>query len=176
MTAFPRILALSFLFLSPLAGATVIKGMVISVEDGDTITVITPSQPKQHVRLAHVDAPEISHKDQPGQPFGTRSHLSLASMCFGRQVTIDIQSTDQYGRSVGEVWCGSGSDAVNVNREQVARGYAWVYRRYNRDPSYLKLEENARQQRLGLWADSGPVAPWEFRAAGKKKFAAGSLY
>jgi len=35
--------------------------------------------------------------------------------------------------------------------------------RYLRDRSLLDLEHDARQRRLGLWADAHPVAPWVWR-------------
>ena len=63
------------------------------------------------------------------------------------------------------------ADGVNVNRQQVADGYAWVYSQYARkllnsfDLGRLRVAEaTARTKRLGLWADTQPVAPWEYRS------------
>lgn len=54
-------------------------------------------------------------------------------------------------------------DGVDVGEEQVRRGMAWVYRTYSKDPQLLRLEADAREARLGLWADATPVPPWEWR-------------
>lgn len=47
----------------------------------------------------------------------------------------------------------------------VARGGAWVYRRYYKGIDYLKLEANAKSNELGLWHTSEYqiIAPWEWR-------------
>ncbi|WP_436308568.1 thermonuclease family protein [Variovorax sp. LjRoot130] len=66
-----------------------------------------------------------------------------------------------YGRTVADVKC-RGED---VGRHQVAGGRAWVYKRYatRDDGALFKMQYGARWQRLGLWADAEPVAPWEWR-------------
>jgi micrococcal nuclease len=63
-------------------------------------------------------------------------------------------------RSPESFWTGK-----NVNREQVRRGYAWVYRQYSSDPVLLRLEGEARQAKTGLWSDEAPVPPWQWRKA-----------
>jgi endonuclease YncB( thermonuclease family) len=51
----------------------------------------------------------------------------------------------------------------------VRRGAAWVFRRYSRDPSLLRLEGEARAARRGLWAlpEAERAPPWEWRAANR---------
>lgn len=105
------------------------------------------------IRLANIDAPEKA------QAFGERSKQSLSELCFGRDATYDVVDHDRYGRTVAIVTC----EGVNANREQVARGMAWVYARYNKDPALSGLELRAKQGKLGLWRDGAPMAPWLFR-------------
>jgi endonuclease YncB( thermonuclease family) len=61
------------------------------------------------------------------------------------------------------------TDALNVNAEMVRQGAAWVYRKYNRDPSLLLLEREARSARRGLWAlpETERTPPWEWRPAAR---------
>jgi len=40
---------------------------------------------------------------------------------------------------------------------------AWVYDRYVKDKSLYALQDEARALRVGLWVDSEPVKPWEYR-------------
>ncbi len=111
------------------------------------------SNQKVKVRLANIDAPE---KDQP---FGKQSRDSLLEMVGKRQVRVDSQAVDQYGRVVGLVYV----DGRSVNQEQVRRGMAWEYSHYHSDKTYLRLQNEARQARRGLWAQASPQAPWQWR-------------
>ncbi|MES2900312.1 MAG: thermonuclease family protein [Pseudomonadota bacterium] len=129
---------------------------VISVADGDTLTVLRDRTPFK-IRLANIDAPEKA------QPFGTRSRLSLAELCYGKDASYTVQSLDRYKRAIAVVTC----DGVEANRQQVARGMAWVYVRYNADRSLPVVEGQARQAGRGLWREDSAVAPWEFRRAKK---------
>ena len=67
---------------------------------------------------------------------------------------------DRYRRTLGWVVCNN----VEANGEQVRRGMAWVYVQYAPAGSPLyDLQAQARAARRGLWADSHPVPPWEWR-------------
>ncbi len=68
-------------------------------------------------------------------------------------------TVDRYGRIVGRVYVGD----IDVNRELVAEGFAWVYRKYSNDAELLRLEAEAKQKGLGLWAKPNPIPPWEWR-------------
>ncbi len=80
-------------------------------------------------------------------------------MVFGKLVSVNKETTDKYGRSVGTVFIG----VLDVNKNQVARGMAWVYRKYAHDTSLFQIEETAKQSKVGLWADPKPSPPWEYR-------------
>ncbi len=66
---------------------------------------------------------------------------------------------DRYGRQVGKVQVGS----RYVNAEMVRQGLAWRYVQYDKKNDFGGLEDDARKQRRGLWADAHPVAPWDWR-------------
>jgi endonuclease YncB( thermonuclease family) len=81
---------------------------------------------------------------------------------MGRQVSAEIVDTDQYQRAVAVIRYG-GRD---INREMAAEGMAWAYRQYLQGPyasEYIGAESRARSRRAGLWRDSNPMPPWEFR-------------
>lgn len=127
--------------------------LVVGITDGDTIKVRCGEEPVQAVRLAQVDAPE------KGQAFGLRSKQHLADLCHVRLAEVRRQTTDRYGRMVARVSC-AGKDA---SAELVKAGMAWAYLEYLTDPAIKDLERQARDRARGLWADSAPVAPWEWR-------------
>lgn len=135
------------------ANAQTLEGRVIGISDGDTITVLDSGKRQHKIRLAEIDAPE-SH-----QAFGSVSRQALSDMIFGKNVRVDVQTTDRYGREVGRIYLGD----LDVNAEQVKTGMAWVYTQYAKDPALKPLEQAARQSRAGLWADANPTPPWEFR-------------
>jgi len=145
--------------------ADTITGKVVSVADGDTLTILDSARAQHKVRLAQIDAPETGHgKNKPAQPFGNDSKQSLAELTFGKTVTASCGDTDRYGRSV----CGITVDGLDVNREQVRRGMAWVYRRYAHDKTLFQVEEEAQSAKRGLWRVPGAVPPWEWRKQGRK--------
>ncbi|BED98258.1 hypothetical protein Ef18B233LT_44340 (plasmid) [Escherichia fergusonii] len=52
---------------------------------------------------------------------------------------------------------------MNVNQFMVQAGAVWVYEQYNTDPVLPVLQNEARQQKRGLWSDADPVPPWIWR-------------
>ena len=84
------LLSLIFLFHSLFSAE--IKGKVIAVADGDTITVLDEmDQGKFKIRLDKIDAPEKK------QAFGSKSKQFLSSLIFGKQVSIRYRAVDRYG-------------------------------------------------------------------------------
>ena len=152
-------LALLLLLAAQSALAAEIAGRVVGIADGDTLTVLDGDRRQVRVRLAEIDTPES------GQPYGDRARQALSDLAFGKAVRIVVVDTDRYGRTVGRVHEG----AVDVNAEMVRRGAAWVFRRYSRDPALLRLEDEARSARRGLWAlpEAERAPPWEWRAANR---------
>lgn len=132
------------------------EGLVVSVHDGDTLTVLVAKQ-QIKVRLAEIDAPELR------QPFGHRSRQSLVDLCFHATAKVEQIARDRYGRSVGKVECGG----MDASAHQVALGLAWVYDRYSKPTSPLySLQDAAKAAGRGLWADNDPAPPWEWRKGG----------
>lgn len=154
---------LATLLLATSLHAAEYQGKVVGVADGDTITVLDASKTQHKVRLAGIDAPEKK------QPFANRSRISLALMVYQREVTIQTDKTDRYGREIGKVI----HNGADICLEQVRRGMAWWYRdyRYEQSPEdrvlYEAAEDAAKAAMVGLWHDKEPVAPWEWRKRAK---------
>ncbi len=150
------VVALCAVFLLPLLGFTEeYKGRVVGVTDGDTLTLLVDGKRQVKIRLAEIDAPE------GGQPYGNRSKQELSALTFDKEARVRVQDTDRYGRTVGRVFVGS----VDVSAEMVRGGAAWVFRKYVKDASLFKLEEEARRDKRGLWSlpESERIPPWEWR-------------
>jgi len=140
-----------WLLLIPLLTGCASK--VVAIHDGDTLTVLR-DQEQIKVRLSEIDAPET------GQAFGNRSKQSLAEICFNKPARLEVKGEDRYGRTLARVHC----DGVDANAEQVRQGLAWVYRKYApKDSPLYAVEEEAKAAKRGLWADTEPMPPWEWR-------------
>jgi endonuclease YncB( thermonuclease family) len=152
------IFCIGFIANARIAFSEILTGIVMSVHDGDTITLQSESSIKK-IRLAGIDAPEIK------QPHGIESRDALRQEIMARTVTIDTNKKDKYGRSVGKVLLNN----EDINLKQVRRGLAWVYTDYIKELSaedrelYKSAEKAANDEHIGLWQDEQPVAPWKYR-------------
>ena len=125
-------------------------GKVVSVHDGDTVTVRTDDGQTLKVRLQGIDTPELK------QAFGSRSRDDLSALVKGKPVTLVEHGRDKYGRTLANVLV----DGVDANARQVATGMAWHYSRFDKSPALARAQEADRAARTGLWGDAAPVAPW----------------
>ena len=122
------------------------------VVDGDTVHVFYQDEVYK-IRLTEIDAPERD------QPYGSNSTEYLKSLLKEGMVDVDISGTDRYGRKLGRLyWQG-----MDINRELVSAGYAWVYDQYVTDNSFYENQSKARNSKKGLWEDQNPLEPWNWR-------------
>ncbi len=160
-TSLKRFLA-TFVIILTLSSVQAIEwsGECVRVADGDTITVMYHDLPLK-IRLYGIDAPER------GQDFGRRSKQFLADMVLHRTVRVQFMGFDHYNRVIGVVSIGD----QNVNQAMVENGMAWVFKKYCNDPyltAWLALEDEARENAVGLWAHASPLPPWDHRQEKRK--------
>ncbi len=152
------------LLVSTAISAGILEGRVIAVTDGDTIKVLDASHVQHVIRLSGIDAPEKK------MPFGQRSKQNLSDLVLDKQVAVESEKIDRYGRIVGKVHV----FGLDANLAQIHAGMAWHYKHYQREQSaadrqsYSVAEDVARSSRLGLWSDVEPAPPWDWRVAQRK--------
>ncbi len=119
---------------------------VARVIDGDTIELVDG----RRVRYIGINTPE---RDQPYYKEATDSNRQLVA---GKQIQLefDVDTFDQYGRTLAYVWV----DGLLANLEIVRRGFANVYTvppnvRY--EANFRAAEQDARKASRGLWAGAG---------------------
>lgn len=127
-----------------------LSGKVVSIHDGDTITILQGKQ-QIKVRLFGIDAPELE------QPYGKKSKQFLANLIAGEVVEVEPKGKDRYKRTLGIIYF-KGQD---INAQMVLNGYAWAYVKYSR--IYVDQEKTARENKRGLWQSSNPTPPWQWR-------------
>jgi len=152
---------LPVLFLNQAFVRNTISGKVVSVADGDTITVLDSNNTQHKIRIYGVDCPE-NHQD-----YGQKAKQFTSEMVFGKTVEVKVMDTDRYGRTVGIV----NVDGKCLNEELVKNGMAWFYSQYCK-PSFCsqwnQYQEEARSRKIGLWSMQNPIPPWEFRRGSSK--------
>lgn len=130
----------------------VLAAVVTKINDGDSIEVKLDSGPAR-VRMSAIDTPEYD------QPYGAKSSAAMKALLpVGSSVELEVVTQDQFNRLVATVWLIADGKRVNINETMLRDGHAWAYRRYMREAKFCDLEAQAREKKLGLWAQ--PVSEW----------------
>ena len=130
-----------------------LSAKVVGVKDGDTYVILI-DKTQITIRLEHVDCPEKK------QAYGQVAKQFGSNFCFGKMVKVLWKgSKDRNGRWIAEIYL---LDKC-LNKELVRNGLAWHFKKYSKSLVYSNLELEARKNKLGLWKDISPIAPWEWR-------------
>lgn len=135
----------------PVGGPPVrFRGPVVSVSDGDTLSVRTPAGTVEKVRMIGIDTPEVYGGTECGGP---EASAAMKAMARGT-VTVTADSTqkrrDRYGRLLGYIDKGRRDLGLVMVRRGFASAYPYdgPFRRYG---AYRKAERRARSTGLGSW-------------------------
>ena len=132
------------------------EGEVIQVTDGDTFDCMYNGE-EVTIRLYGVDAPESD------QPYGDEAENWLRNQIGNAIVDIEKVEEGYYGRTIAIVEL----NGKNINGALVKNGLAWVSDRYcDRETlcdRWREYQPQARENDIGLWSQSNPMPPWEFR-------------
>ena len=125
------------------------------IKNGDTFTVFVDGGKEVTIQLADIDAPE------GGQAYGKEAKDMLFMSTDHYQVRIIPHGRDSFDRLLGTVFINNGN--TNLNELMVKKGAAWHYNEFSTDTCMARLQQEAREKSLGLWADPNPIPPWEYR-------------
>lgn len=145
----------------------VVWGTVMSVTDGDTITVGLNGQ-NYPLRFIGVDTPETKHPSKPVEFMGKEASDFTTNELNGKKIWLekDVSELDKYNRLLRYVWLVDPSDITNptyedvrdktINGILVREGYAKAVT-YPPDVKYQeyfnKIQQEAEQNKKGLWQD-----------------------
>ncbi len=149
---FVRAVALSATLLAPDTYVRTFTGRVLSVHDGDTLTVQTGTTVVR-IRLVGIDCPE------QGQAWGADARRFTSSLVLNRNVTVEGSGTDRFDRLLARVLV----ERTDLNLAIVKAGLAWQYDERRGDRAIAAAEEDARRASRGLWSDRNPQPPWRWR-------------
>jgi endonuclease YncB( thermonuclease family) len=119
------------------------------VIDGDTVIL----DDGRRIRYLGINAPEINHKNQQGQPYAFVAKRFNRKLVTGRRIRLEFgpKKKDRYGRVLAYLFL---ADGTFVNRELLARGYGYFYPtaipgKY--DHLLLKTQRTAMAAGIGIW-------------------------
>jgi len=135
------------------SGTSVLTGIVTRIVDGDSIVVKSDDGVDQQVHLEGIDAPEVK------QSSGDEATKALAGLIKGKKVEVKWKKKDDFQRILGQVYL----ESVHVNLKMIDKGLAWHFSRYYKSDDFAEAEKKAKSSKLGLWSESSPTAPWEYR-------------
>jgi endonuclease YncB( thermonuclease family) len=140
----------------------IVELQVVGIMDGDTLVISNTANQHLRIRIQGIDAPEA------GQSYSLTAKENLAQLLKDKLVTVEFDprgKPDGEGRIVAKVYL----EGYDVGLEQLKAGLAWYCKEYKKELSesdrytYAEAEKTARGSRLGLWRESSPQTPWEFR-------------
>jgi micrococcal nuclease len=123
------------------------------IPDGDTVFVKGGKYDGKALRLKGIDAPERA------QAFSKKSRSALVKKIGKVQFKVLVHESDKYDRFLATLYVGG----RNINKEMVMEGWAWAYRYKGITELYEEEMKKAQREKLGLWKDANPMAPWDFR-------------
>lgn len=133
-------------------GVTVERGKVAAVTDGDTFKLKTTNR-VLWIKIAGIDAPD------PGQSGAGEARNALISLIQNEHVSIKAVGRDCKGQWLADVFL----QGRNIGSSMVAQGQAWVSGERVSDLGVYQLQTNAKSKKLGLWGQTNPIPPWQWR-------------
>ena len=168
----------AFALVSCSAIAGTLSGRVVAISNGDAITVLDARKKEHKVRIAGINAP------QKAQPYGDRSRKHLSELVYDKAVDVEWRKYDRYGRIVGKIMMAAPNSCpasrrdcprtLDVGLAQIGAGLAWHFAPNGEEQTpqaravYSFSEQVARGKRVGLWADTAPIPPWQWRSDHKQ--------
>jgi len=139
-----------------LLSEVVFSGKVVAVTSGDTLEVKSDGEIRK-VHLESIDAPE------DGQAYSEAAREFLSKLVLGKSVTVQARMYDWSGEkvSLGLVVMGE----TDLSAKMIEAGLAWYCDKPLSNRVLRTSELEAKSGKKGLWQDSNPVPPWQFRGA-----------
>ena len=140
-----------------LASAVTLQAKVVQIQSGNTLVVTNTNRPLR-IRLKGIVPPEV------GQPFSDAAREHLQALVFEKAVTVEYSHLAE-GYLEAKLFL----NGVDIASQMLRDGVAWYdhsadYQLTQSDRElYERCEQAARAEKRGLWQETSPVAPWEFR-------------
>jgi len=130
-----------------------IKGQVIQIIDGNTLTIKSAENESYKIVLFGIDCPEL------GQKYGDKAKKCLEQLMMKKNVTVQILGKDRQGNYMGIV---TTEKSLDPRIQLLEEGLAWTS---ESEPAadLESFKSVAQQKGKGLWKEKEPTPPWVFR-------------
>jgi len=135
------------------------RAEVVGHVDGDTVRVRITNPPEglepvETIRMIGVDTPETVHPRREVEFFGKEASAFTRDRLFGKPVLLafDWDLRDRYGRLLAYIYT-PGGECHNAALIREGYGHAYTIFSFQFMDEFRALEQQARQEKRGLWAD-----------------------
>ncbi len=152
------LIAIALTLMGTAASADTLTGRVIDIADGDTLTLLVGRQPYK-IQIVAIDAPERY------QTWGDQSRTNLSRLTLNRTAVANCSRLERLDHQACQVTVND----IDIGLQQIREGMAWWLRQdahaqsTDDQSAYESSELMAKMRRMGLWGETNPVPPWEFR-------------
>lgn len=129
------------------------KGIVVAVQDGNTLEIAIENNEKYRIVLQGIDCPELN------QDYGATAKKILARLVLHKEVTFRVYGKDRNRNYIAFVLLKGETD---IRIDLLQAGLAWTAEK-NPLPELEIHRNQAAVKRKGLWKQDAPVPPWIFR-------------
>lgn len=134
----------------------VVDGDTLQLESGERLRLIGIDTPEMHEsKKLYRDSRRTNQDKETIKELGRRAYEFTKGLVGGKRVRLefDIEKHDRYGRLLAYVYL---KDGTFVNAEIVKLGFSslmTIAPNVKYEGLFLKLYQQARENRLGLWAE-----------------------
>ncbi len=127
------------------------KATVVYVEDGNSLFLRFNDGIEYKTNLVGVDAP--FQEGVIDKCFFQESKDYFRSLVLHKEVTVEWDSGDKISGGMKKLLVYISLDNQDINSKIITGGYGWVPGKFpaDRKKKYLKLQEEAKKNKRGLW-------------------------
>lgn len=118
-------------------------GKVITIHNSVSFTVKDDAGKEHVLRLSEINTPYID------KFHGPESLKALKELIDNKDVLYEILGTDRMGKKIVKATIGD----IKINTFMIGNGHAWMSKKFGHDPELIELQNKAKAEKIGLWAN-----------------------
>lgn len=127
------------------------EASVVRVIDGDTV-LVKINEAEERVRIIGINTPESVDPRRPVECFANEASSKAKELLSDKSIFLEnYTDRDKHGRLLAYIEI----DGLDFGEIMISEGYAYSYKAFPHDRmiKYNSLEQAAKENKVGLWAD-----------------------